>query len=223
MIGHTVALARLRATGVIPVVRADAAEEAEGIVTALAEGGLYVFEITLTVPNAPALIAKLSRRYGDKALVGAGSVNDEAAARECIQAGARFVVSPVLDLPTLDTCKRAGVVTMPGALTPTEIATAWKAGADLVKVFPVSALGGASYVRSLRAPLPGIPLVPTGGIALEDVARHIDAGAVAVGAGSELADPRAIRRGQPERISEAAQAWRTAVRAARGPTASPPS
>src|SRR5262249_3110376 len=161
-----------------------------------------VIEITMTVPGALRVIEQLAGR-GD-AVVGAGTVLDAETARACTQAGARFIVSPALHVPTIELCRRHGVVVMPGALTPTEIVTAWQAGADLVKVFPCTALGGASYIRSLKAPLPQIELCPTGGVNLKNAGDFIRAGAAAVGIGADLVDPKLLAEGDLARITERA-------------------
>src|SRR5216684_8325964 len=160
-------LKRIRDIGVIPVVRASSPEEAIQVVEAIKAGGLPLLEITMTVPRAVQLIETLSARYGSEALVGAGTVLDAETARACILAGAQFIVSPSLNLETIACCRRYGVAVLPGALTPTEVVQAWTAGADFVKVFPAGALGGASYIKALKAPLPQIELVPTGGVSLK--------------------------------------------------------
>lgn len=208
---------RIRDAGVIPVVRAASAAEALQAVEAIRAGGLAVLEITLTVPGALQVIEQLVRTCGEAALIGAGSVRDADAARACHAAGAGFIVSPVFDAAMVAWCRKQGVAVIPGALTPTEVVTAWNAGADLVKVFPVGALGGASYVRALKAPMPHVELVPTGGVTLETAGRYIEAGAAAIGVGSELVDRNALRRGQPELITAAARGFVEAVRAARRP------
>lgn len=209
------AVRRIRALGVIPVVRADSADEATALTRAIAAGGLPIAEITLTVPSAVALIARLTQDFGDAVLVGAGSVLDAASARACIAAGARFVVSPGL-YPDVIACARThDVAMMPGALTPTEVTQAWNAGADLVKVFPAAAMGGPGYIRSLKAPMPHVALVPTGGVTLASAGEFIAAGADAVGVGGDLADPAALRSGGPARITETARAYVEAVRRAR--------
>lgn len=207
-------LARLREAGVIPVVRAQSADEARRMAEALLAGGLAVLEITLTVPGALEVIRTLAAR-GD-ACVGAGSVLGREHAAECIAAGAQFVVSPALDLDVVAVCRERGVAVLPGALTPAEVVRAWDAGADVVKLFPASAVGGPGYVRALRGPLPHIPLMPTGGVTFESLGDYFDAGAVAVGAGSELADAAAIRRGDSETVTATARAWVRAVKAGRG-------
>src|ERR1041384_1868092 len=166
---------RIRDIGVIPVVRASSAEEAIQVVDAIKAGGVSLLEITMTVPGAIQVIEQLAKRFGDEAIVGAGTVLDPEIARACIDVGARFVVSPALNLETIALCRRQDVAVMPGALTPTEIVTAWNAGADFVKVFPCGAMGGASYIKSLKAPLPQIELVPTGGVTLTTAASFIQA------------------------------------------------
>src|SRR5437899_1362302 len=206
---------RIRDIGVIPVVRASSPEEAIQAVEAIKAGGLPLLEITMTVPGALQVIEELVRRFDD-AIVGAGSVLDADTARACIDAGAQFIVSPALDPETIACCRELDVAVMPGALTPTEIVMAWNAGADLVKVFPAGAMGGASYIKSIKAPLPQIDLVPTGGVTLANAAGFIEAGAAAIGVGADLVDVKAIRAGQPEKVTEAARAYVEAVRTARG-------
>jgi 2-dehydro-3-deoxyphosphogluconate aldolase/(4S)-4-hydroxy-2-oxoglutarate aldolase len=205
---------RLTTTGVIPVIRAQSADEAAAAIAAIQKGGVSVLEITMTVPGAVELIRDVARRATD-ALVGAGTVLDPAAARACIDAGARFVVSPALNVATIETCREAGIAILPGALTPTEVVTAWNAGADLVKVFPANALGGASYIRSLKAPLPQVALVPTGGVNLQTAKDFIKAGAAALGVGADLVDLQALRRGESELITERARQFLALVREAR--------
>jgi len=208
-------LQRIRDTGVIPVVRASSAEEAIQVVEAIKAGGLPTLEITMTVPGAVRVIEELVKRFGDGATVGAGTVLDPETARACIDAGAHFIVSPALNLETIAFCRERNVTVMPGALTPTEIVQAWDAGADLVKVFPAGALGGASYIKSLKAPLPQIELVPTGGVTLTSAASFIEAGAAAIGVGADLVDIGAIRAGQPQKVTDAARDYVEAVRGAR--------
>jgi 2-dehydro-3-deoxyphosphogluconate aldolase/(4S)-4-hydroxy-2-oxoglutarate aldolase len=169
----------------------------------------------MTVPGAVGVIEEVSQRLGDEALVGAGTVLDGETAGACILAGAQFVVSPSLNLETIEVCRRHGVAAMPGALTPTEVVQAWSAGADLVKVFPAGAVGGASYIRALKAPLPQIELVPTGGVSLKTAADFIKAGASALGVGADLVDLKAIREGQHGLITERAREFVRIVREAR--------
>jgi len=207
---------RIIEIGVVPVVRAASAREARIAADAVCEGGIPIVEITMTVPGAVQVIETLSARYGNEAIIGAGTVLDPESARASIRAGAQFIVSPALNLETIACCHELDVAVMPGALTPTEIVMAWNAGADLVKVFPAGAMGGASYIKSLKAPLPQIDLVPTGGVTLATAASFIEAGAAAIGVGADLVNVKAIRAGQPEKVTEAARAYVEAVRTARG-------
>lgn len=208
-------LRRVYEVGVVPVVRASSLEEAMQVVEAIREGGVPVLEITLTVPRALRVIERVADAFGDSVLVGAGTVLDAETARACILAGARFVVSPSLNIATVELCRRYSVATFPGALTPTEVVTAWQAGADVVKVFPCGALGGAKYLRALKAPLPQVEMIPTGGVSLATVAELIGAGAFALGVGADLVNTKAIREGRPGEITEAARAYVAAVREAR--------
>jgi len=203
----TEVIQRIKDIGVIPVVRASSEEEAISIVEAIKAGGLPMLEITMTVPGAVRVIEQLVKRFGDDAIVGAGTVLDPESARACVHAGAQFIVSPALNLETIACCRELDIAVMPGALTPSEIVLAWNAGADLVKVFPAGAMGGASYIKSLKAPLPQIELVPTGGVTVANAAGFIEAGAAAIGVGADLVDVRAIRSGQPEKITQAARAF----------------
>lgn len=179
------------------------------------EGGIPILEITMTVPGAIAVIAELSKRYGDEVLVGAGTVLDPETARSCIAAGAQFIVSPALNIQTIEFCKVQRIAVFPGALTPTEVITAWDAGADAVKVFPCSAMGGASYLRALKAPLPEVKLIPTGGVTLATAKDFIAAGAWAIGVGADLVNTKAIKAGQGESVVAAARSYVAAVREAR--------
>lgn len=205
----------IRDIGIIPVVRAQSAAEAMLAIDAIREGGIPILEITMTVPGAIGVIEEVSKRYGDEALVGAGTVLDGETAHACIQAGARFVVSPALNFETIEVCRSEGIAVMPGALTPTEVVQAWSAGADFVKVFPAGAVGGASYLKALKAPLPQIELVPTGGVSLKTAADFIRAGASALGVGADLVDLKAIREGQQKLITERAREFVRIVREAR--------
>jgi 2-dehydro-3-deoxyphosphogluconate aldolase/(4S)-4-hydroxy-2-oxoglutarate aldolase len=207
-------LERITTTGLVPVIRARSADEAAEAVAAIQKGGLSVLEITMTVPDAVALIRDVAQRAPD-ALVGAGTVLDAKTARDCIDAGARFVVSPALDVETIRTCNEAGIAVLPGALTPTEVVTAWRAGADLVKVFPAGSVGGPSYIKSLKAPLPQIGLVPTGGVSLQTAKAFLEAGAAALGVGADLVDLAALRAGNGALITERAKAFLAIVREAR--------
>jgi len=208
-------LKQIRDIGIIPVVRATSADEAMRAIDAIREGGVSVLEITMTVPGAVSVIEQLAKNYGNDVLVGAGTVLDPETARACILSGAKFVVSPALNVETIECCRRYGVAVMPGALTPTEVVQAWTAGADFVKVFPAGALGGASYLKALKAPLPQIELVPTGGVSLKTAADFIKAGASALGVGADLVDLKAVRDGQASIITERAKQYVEIVREAR--------
>jgi len=206
---------QIRDTGVIPVVRASSTDEAMRAIDAIREGGISVLEITMTVPGAIKVIEQVSKRSGKDVLVGAGTVLDPEIAEACISSGAQFVVSPALNLETIACCRRLDVAVMPGALTPTEVVQAWNAGADFVKVFPAGAVGGASYLKALKAPLPQIELVPTGGVSLKTAGDFIRAGAAALGVGADLVDLKAIREGQSDVITERAKQFLQIVREAR--------
>lgn len=208
-------LQHIRDLGLIPVVRAASGDEAMRAVDAIREGGVDVLEITMTVPGAVRVIEQLADRYGDQVLVGAGTVLDAETARACLLAGARFIVSPSLNLDTISLCRRYGVAVMPGALTPTEVVTAWQAGADMVKVFPCGALGGPSYIKSLKAPLPQIEMVPTGGVNLKTAADFIRAGSAALGVGADLVDTRALQAGDAASVTAKAREFVALVREAR--------
>jgi len=211
----TQVLERIKSIGIIPVVRASSGDEALQAVEAIRAGGLPIVEITMTVPGAVGVIEKLADHYGDEVLVGAGTVLNAETVRDCLRAGAQFVVSPALDQESIAYCCQEGVAVFPGALTPTEIVRAWSLGADFVKVFPCGAMGGASYIKSLKAPLPQIGLIPTGGVSLSNAATFIQAGAVAIGVGADLVDLGAIRAGHAEKITQATRAYLEAVRTAR--------
>ena len=205
---------RIGETGVLPVIRAASKEEAKALIDAIRAGGIDTIEVTMTVPGAVELIAELGS--DQDLLIGAGTVLDVETARCCIEAGAKFIISPALNFETIRYCNDAGVVVMPGALTPTEVVNAWDAGADFVKVFPCGAMGGSSYLRSLKAPLPQIRLIPTGGVNLSNAADFIRAGAEAVGVGADLAGVNAIREGNSDKITETSRKFVEAVRSARG-------
>ena len=210
-------LQRIAQTGIVPVVRAASGEEALAVVDAIRAGGIDVIELTMTVPGAVEVIRELARRCGADVLLGAGTVLDAETARACMLAGARFVVSPIVDAGTIACCRTYGVPAMAGAHTPTQVVQAWKAGADVVKIFPCSAVGGASYIRALKAPLPQIALMPTGGVSLATVGDFIRAGATAVGAGADLVDVARIRAGEPGAVTEKARQYVAAVAQARAP------
>ena len=200
-------LKKIREVGLVPVLRADSEEEALAIAYALEAGGVTILEVTMTVPGAIDAIRRLASEAGDRILVGAGTVLDPETARACMLAGAEFIVSPALNVKTIEICRRYDVAVFPGALTPTEVITAWQAGADAVKVFPCSALGGAKYLKALKAPLPQVEVIPTGGVSLATAAEFLEAGAIALGVGGDLVDNKAIRAGKPEVITENARKY----------------
>lgn len=215
MMNKSEVLKHIAEIGIVPVVRASSADEAMRVVDAIKEGGINVLEITMTVPGAIHVIEEVAKRFGQELIVGAGTVLDAETARACMLAGAQFIVSPALNLNTIEMCRRYSIAVMPGALTPTEVITAWQAGADMVKVFPCNAMGGASYLKSLKAPFPQVELIPTGGVSLKTSADFIHAGASALGVGSDLVDIKAIRAGEPAKVTQAARAYLEAVREAR--------
>jgi 2-dehydro-3-deoxyphosphogluconate aldolase / (4S)-4-hydroxy-2-oxoglutarate aldolase len=208
-------LARINEIAVIPIVRTANAEAALQAVAAVGEGGIECVEITMTVKNALRALEAVADRYGDRLLLGAGTVLDPETARACMLAGAQFFVAPSLSLKTVEIARRYSKPIFPGALTPTEVLTAWEAGADGVKVFPCSAVGGAKYIKALKAPLPHIDLIPTGGVNLETIGDFLDAGSFAVGVGSELIDGKSIAEGNYKIITERARKFRQAVVSAR--------
>ena len=201
--------------GLVPVVRASSADEAKQAIDAIKAGGVDVLEITMTVPGAVKVIEKVADKYGSDVLVGAGTVLDPETARACLLAGAQFIVSPALNLDTIAICQRYSAPVMPGVLTPTEVITAWSAGADLVKVFPCGSVGGASYVKNLKGPFPQIKIIPTGGVSLTTAADFIKAGASALGVGTDLVDVKAIREGNPQVVTDRAKQFLDIVREAR--------
>ncbi len=199
----------------MPVIRAESADAALAVVETLANAGLNVAEITMTVPSAIDVIASVAKRFGDRVLVGAGTVTDADTCERAVDAGAAFIVTPCLVPEVIEAAKRADVAVIPGALTPTEIFAALGQGADMIKVFPVQNVGGAAYLRALRGPFPDIPLVPTGGVTLESVREMFDAGAAAIGVGGELISRDALARRDYKSIGATAGRFLAAVRAAR--------
>jgi 2-dehydro-3-deoxyphosphogluconate aldolase/(4S)-4-hydroxy-2-oxoglutarate aldolase len=193
--------------GLIPVLRARNAAQAHAVVQAMIAGGVRVVEVTMTVPGAIELLKDLKSEYGAKLLLGSGTVTTAEEAEATIEAGAEFVVSPSFHPEVVARTHALGKVSIPGALTPTEVITAWRAGADYVKVFPCSAVGGASYLKSLLAPFPHLKLIPTGGVTLQTAESFFRAGARALGVGSDLVNLSAIDAGHPETITEAARAY----------------
>ena len=196
---------RISEIGVVPVVRASSSREALIAAEAVCQGGIPIVEITMTVPGAVEVIRELSKSSGSEVLIGAGTVLDPETARRCLDAGAQFLVSPGLNLATVELAVREKILIMAGALTPTEVITAWNAGSDFVKIFPCGQVGGAKYIKALKGPLPQIPLVPTGGVNLNTAAEFIEAGAAALGIGGELVQADALKSGKSQIITENAR------------------
>jgi len=197
----------LERIGLIPVLRARNSTQAHAVVQAMIAGGVTVVEVTMTVPGAVDLLRELKSEYGDKLLLGSGTVTTAKQAEATIEAGAEFVVSPSFHPEVVAATKALKKLSIPGALTPTEVITAWDAGADYVKIFPCSAVGGASYLKALLAPFPHLKLIPTGGVTQETAANFLRAGARALGVGSDLVNLAAIDAGTPQVITEAARAY----------------
>jgi len=209
------ALELIRFVGLIPIVRAPSPQDALHAAEAIIEGGIDIAEITMTVPHAIRVMERVAEKFGDKVLLGAGTILDSETCRAALLAGAEFIVTPALDVRVIETAHRYSKACIPGALTPTEIMTAWQAGADMVKIFPAGPVGGAKYIKALRGPFPHIDFVPTGGVNLETTPEFIRAGAAAVAVGGELVDLKALREGKLEVIAANARKFVEAVRAAR--------
>lgn len=209
------ALGKIREVGLVPIVRAPSAEEALLAAEAIVAGNIGILEITMTVPNAIQVIEKVANKFGDKLLLGAGTILDTETGRAALLAGAEFIVTPALNLQVIELARRYSKPIMPGALTPTEVLTAWQAGADIVKIFPCGPVGGAKYIKALKGPFPQIELIPTGGVNLETTPDFIKAGAAAVAVGGELVDLKSLREGKFDGITANARLYLEAVRAAR--------
>ncbi|MGD0097742.1 MAG: bifunctional 4-hydroxy-2-oxoglutarate aldolase/2-dehydro-3-deoxy-phosphogluconate aldolase [Terracidiphilus sp.] len=201
----------LERVGLIPVLRARNSAQAHAVVKAMIAGGVTVVEVTMTVPGAIDVLKELKREYGAELLLGSGTVTTADQAAATIEAGAEFVVSPSLHPEVIGKTRALGKLSIPGALTPTEVITAWNAGADYVKIFPCSAVGGASYLKSLLAPFPYLKLIPTGGVTLQTAESFLQAGARALGVGSDLVNLGAIDAGRPETITETSRAYLSVV------------
>jgi 2-dehydro-3-deoxyphosphogluconate aldolase/(4S)-4-hydroxy-2-oxoglutarate aldolase len=208
-------LQRILDGGIVAVVRSESPDRLVEVVRALAEGGVTSAEITLTVPDAIEVIRQVRKALGDSIVLGAGSVLDPETARAALMAGAEYIVSPSTNLDVIRLCKRYGKAAMPGAFTPTEVVTAWEAGADVVKIFP-SDLGGPSYIRALRAPLPQIRMMPTGGVDLSTAEAFLKAGACCLGVGSSLVETKAVASGDFGRLRDLAGQFVSVVRRFRG-------
>lgn len=208
-------LQRVYDSGIVAVIRAKSGELLADVAEALLAGGVSVMEVTFTVPGALRVLERVADKVGDRVLLGAGTVLDGETARAAILAGAEFIVSPSTNLDVIQLCRRYGKAAMPGALTPTEVVTAWEAGADVVKVFPADAVGGAKYLKALKAPLPQISLMPTGGVNLETAADFLQAGAFALGVGGSLVESKAVEAGDLGRIESLAKQYVDIVQATR--------
>ncbi|HUD67298.1 MAG TPA: bifunctional 4-hydroxy-2-oxoglutarate aldolase/2-dehydro-3-deoxy-phosphogluconate aldolase [Candidatus Sulfotelmatobacter sp.] len=206
---------RIADVGIIPVVRASSAHQALLAVEAIRAGGISIVEVTMTVPGAIEVIGQLAKTAGGDVLIGAGTVLDAKTAQQCLDAGAEFLVSPGFDAQTVKLAREKGILVIPGALTPTEIITAWNAGGDLIKIFPCGAVGGAKYIKALKGPLPQVPVIPTGGVNFDTAADFILAGAEALGVGGELVSASALKSGKTNQITEAARRFVAIVREAR--------
>lgn len=208
-------LSRVLRTGIVAVIRAPRGDLLVDVAEALLAGGVDVMEVTFTVPNAVQVLARVAERLGDRVLLGAGTVLDAETCRAALLTGARFIVSPATNLEVIKMCRRYDTLVMPGAFTPTEVITAWEAGADIVKVFP-SDVAGPAYLKALRGPLPQVRLMPTGGVNLETAADFLRAGACALGVGGSLVEPKAVESGDMKRIEQLARQYVEIVRQTRG-------
>src|ERR1700724_158862 len=201
--------------GIVPVVRTSTAEGAIQAIEAIHRGGVRAAEITMTVPGAIRALEKVADKFGDTIVLGAGTVLDPETARACMLAGALFFVTPSLELSTIEMVKRYSKVICPGALTPTEVLTAWDAGADIVKIFPCGNVGGAKYIKALRGPFPHIEMIPTGGANLETAGEFLTGGACAVAGGGELVDAKTIKEGRFDIIEERTRQYLAVIAKAR--------
>ena len=204
-------LQRVLDSGIVAVIRADSGETLADVAEALLAGGVAVMEVTFTVPAAVEVIKEVKRRIGDRILLGAGTVLDSETARTAILAGAEFIVSPSTDVKVIEMCKRYDKIVTPGVFTPTEVVTAWQAGADIVKVFPAD-IGGPSHLKALKGPLPQVKIMPTGGVDLTTAEDFLKAGACALGVGGALVEKDAVERGDMDRITSLAKQYVEIVR-----------
>jgi 2-dehydro-3-deoxyphosphogluconate aldolase/(4S)-4-hydroxy-2-oxoglutarate aldolase len=207
-------LERITSGGIVAVVRSEKGADLVKVVRALADGGVTAAEVTFTVPDAIEVIGQIRREVGDAVILGAGTVLDSETARAALLAGAEYIVAPTLDLDVIRLCRRYAKVVVPGAFTPTEVLTAWEAGADIVKIFPAD-VGGPAYLKALRAPLPQIRVMPTGGVDLSTAEGFLKAGACCLGVGGALVDPNAIATGDFARIRDLAAQYVAIVRRVR--------
>ncbi len=209
------ALGKIREIGLVPIVRSPSAEDAMLAAEAIVAANIGILEITMTIPHAIEVMEKVANKFGDKLLLGAGTILDTETGRAALLAGADFIVTPALILPVIELARRYSKPIMAGALTPTEVLAAWQAGADIVKIFPCGPVGGAKYIKALKGPFPQIEMIPTGGVNLETAPDFIKAGTVAVAVGSELIDLKSLREGNFDGIIANARLYVEAVRAAR--------
>lgn len=207
-------LARIIGTGIVAVLRAPSGAMLVDVAEALLAGGVEAMEVTFTVPGAPRVLEQVAARLGNKILLGAGTVLDSETARTAILAGAEFVVGPTVNLEVIRLCRRYDKAVLPGALTPTEVITAWEAGADIVKVFPAD-LMGPKYLKALHGPLPQVKLMPTGGVNLDTAADFLNAGASALGIGGSLVEAKAVAAGDMDRIASLARQYVALVKKTR--------
>ncbi|MDA0587880.1 MAG: bifunctional 4-hydroxy-2-oxoglutarate aldolase/2-dehydro-3-deoxy-phosphogluconate aldolase [Planctomycetota bacterium] len=208
-------LQRVLDLGIVSIIRAESGEQLVDVAQALYEGGIDVIEVTFTVPGVLQIISDVKKSLGDKIVLGAGTVLDTESARAAILAGAEFVVTPTVNTDVIQLCNRYDKMIMPGGFTPTEILTAWEAGADIVKVFPAD-VGGPNYLKAIHGPLPQIRLLPTGGVDLETLPAFVKAGACAVGLGSALVEKQAVAAGDLNRIRSLAEQYVAKMKEARG-------
>ena len=214
MKSHFEILRKILDEKIVAIARLESAEQLVRVAEALNAGGISVIEFTCSTPGALEMIKDASGRFGDKVLIGAGTVLDPETARAAILAGAEFVVNPTINLDTIEMCKRYGKPIIAGAMTPTEMLTVWEAGADLVKVFPASNIGGADYIKAVLAPLPQLRLVPTGGVSADNAAQYLKAGAAAVAVGGNLVNKKAVASGDWAMITAEARRLIEVVRSA---------
>ena len=201
--------------GIVAVVRSPDSRQLVEVARALADGGVSVVEITMSVPGALDVVAQVRKALGDRLLLGAGTILDAETARAALLAGAEYLVAPTLNLDVIRLCRRYDRLVMPGAFTPTEILTAWEAGADIVKVFPADVVGPA-FFKALRGPLPQVRLMPTGGVDLTTAAAFLRAGACCLGVGGQLVEPRAVAEANFDRIRDLARQYVAVVKQAQG-------
>ena len=208
-------LAFITGIGIVPIVRVASTDSAVEAVEAIYRGGVRAAEITMTVPGAIRALQQVADRLGDKMMLGAGTVLDPETARACMLAGAQFFVTPALRLSTIAMAKRYSKVVFPGALTPTEVLSAWEAGADAVKIFPCGNMGGPKYIKALKGPFPHIAMIPTGGVNLETAGDFLKAGACAIAVGTEMVDAKTIQEGRFDLIEQRARQYLACVAKAR--------